>query len=150
MGQNFKLVQRLSKPGNSASEKKWHAASKSNGTADLNELCFLIASRSTVSSADVKAVLDNLNFVIDYQLKAGRIVQLGELGNFRMSVSSEGAETKDSFTPSMLRTPKIIFTPGAALQETRITTKFSQISDGTGNAGNTEESENTEETPGDI
>ncbi|MDD4515983.1 HU family DNA-binding protein [Massilibacteroides sp.] len=130
MGQNFKLVHLYSKPGDKNSEKKWYAASKSNGIADLDELCMLIAARSTVSSADVKAVLDNLNFVIDFQLKAGRIVQLGELGNFRMSVGSEGVTEKKDFSTSMLKTPKIVFTPGASLRETRITTKFNQISDG--------------------
>lgn len=129
MAQQFKLVYLHSKPGDTTSEKKWYATAKSTGTADLNDLCFLIASRSTVSSADVKAVLDNLNYVIDYHLKAGRIVQLGEFGNFRMAVGSEGVTDKKDFTPSMLRTPKIVFTPGAPLRETRITTRFSPISE---------------------
>ncbi|MEG1545251.1 MAG: hypothetical protein RR382_12140, partial [Tannerellaceae bacterium] len=100
MAQGFKLVQRMSKPGVKDSEKKFYAVSKNNGTSGLKHLCKMIGARSTVSSADVKAVLDSLNFVMDMELQEGRIVQLGEFGNFRMSVSSDGVvETKD-FNPN--------------------------------------------------
>lgn len=129
MAHYFKLIQRFSKPGDNTSVKKWYATAKSMGTADIDELCVLIAARSTVSSADVKAVLDNLNFVIDFQLKSGRIVKLGELGSFRLSISSEGVENKEDFTSGLLRTPKIVFSPGASLQETRANAKFSQLTE---------------------
>ena len=62
MAQGFKLVLRPSKPGEKDSEKKFYAVSKTNGTSSMKTLCKLISARSTVSSADVKAVLDNLNF----------------------------------------------------------------------------------------
>ncbi len=146
MVHNFKLVQRSTKPGDTDAPKKWYATAKSTGTADMAELCMLIAARSTVSSADVKAVLDNLNFVIDFQLKSGRTVKMGEFGSFRLSISSEGAETKEDFTSSMLKTPKIVFTPGAALRETRVTAKFSQA---TGKGETVTESEEPE-IPGGI
>lgn len=129
MEHQFKLVQRYSKPGDTTSAKKWYASAKSNGTATMADICSLIAARSTASSADVKAVLDNLNYVIDYHLKAGRTVQLGELGNFRMTVRSEGAAERKEFSQSMLRGAKIVFTPGATLKETRITTHFTQVSE---------------------
>lgn len=124
MVHNYRLVQRFTKPGDKTSEKKWYAIAKSTGMASMDELCLLIAARSTVSSADVKAVLDNLNFVIDFQLKSGRTVKVGELGSFRLSVSSKGVTNKEDFTPSMLKAPKIIFTPGASLRETRNNAHF--------------------------
>lgn len=129
MGQSFKLVQRYSKPGDKTSEKKWYASAKHNGVANIDEICDLIAARSTVSSADVKAVLDNLNYVIDYQLKSGRLVHMGELGNFRITIKSKGSNEKSDFSQSYLKGAKIVFTPGAALRETRITTKFTQVSE---------------------
>lgn len=131
----YKLVQRYSKPGDKTSVKKWYATSKSTGTASLDELCLLIAQRSTVSSADVKAVLDNLNFVIDFQLKSGRTVKMGELGCFRLSVSSSGVENKEDFSTSLLKAPRIVFTPGSTLQDTRVNAKFVlQPENGSGSA----------------
>lgn len=127
MAQNYKLVKRMTKPGDTTSARKYYAMSKSNGVSDLTYLCKLISARSTVSSADVKAVLDSLNYVLDLELQAGRIVQLGEFGNFRMSVSSDGADTPTGFSNSMLREPKIIFTPGAPLRATKKTAEFSRV-----------------------
>lgn len=94
MAQGFKLVLRPSKPGEKDSEKKFYAVSKTNGTSSMKTLCKLISARSTVSSADVKAVLDNLNFVLDMELQEGRIVRLGDFGSFRISVSSDGVTDK--------------------------------------------------------
>ena len=127
MSQGFKLVQRSSKPGEKDAAKKYYAVAKSNGTSGLKHLCKMIAARSTVSSADVKAVLDNLNFVMDMELQEGRIVQLGEFGNFRLSVSSDGVDDEKAFDNSLLRKPKIIFTPGKELRETKATTDFTKI-----------------------
>ena len=106
----------------------------------------MIAARSTVSSADVKAVLDNLNFVLDMELQAGRIVQLGEFGNFRISVSSEGVADEKDFDNSMLRAPKIIFTPGSELRETKKTLGFTKITPETVTGGSGGE----EERPGEL
>ena len=92
MAQGFKLVLRPSKPGEKDSEKKFYAVSKTNGTSSMKTLCKLISARSTVSSADVKAVLDNLNFVLDMELQEGRIVKFGDFGSFRISVG----ELKDT------------------------------------------------------
>jgi putative DNA-binding protein len=127
MAQGFKLVLRPSKPGVKDSEKMYYAVSKNTGFTDLKHLCKMISARSTVSSADVKAVLDNLNFVLDMELQAGRIVQLGEFGNFRISVSSDGVTEEKKFDNSMLRAPKIVFTPGSELRDTKKTLDFMKI-----------------------
>jgi DNA-binding protein, histone-like, putative len=129
MSQNFKLVKRNSVIGDNESAKKYYARTVSKDTSNIDTLCKLIAARSTVSGADAKAVLDNLNYVIDFELQSGRIVHLGELGNFRLSVGSEGVENESDFRKSMLRKPKIVFTPGKALQLTRDMTKFTLVKD---------------------
>ena len=120
-------MKRHSVIGDKTSTEKYYAVAKSSGSSDIEYLCKLITERSTVSGADAKAVLDNLNFVIDFELQAGRIVRLGELGNFRMTVGSEGVEEESDFNKSMLRKPRVVFTPGKALQNTRIVTKFTKV-----------------------
>lgn len=125
MAQNYKLVEKKNL-GKDAAEtpRKTYAIPKYNGYTSMNQLCRLIAARSTASSGDVKAVLDSLNYVLDLELQAGRIVQLGELGNFRISLSSDGSKTRDGFTKSMLRKARIIFTPGESLRGTTRNTTF--------------------------
>jgi DNA-binding protein, histone-like, putative len=130
MSQKFRLVKRHSVVGDKTSPQKYYAVASSTGSSDIEYLCKLITERSTVSPADAKAVLDNLNFVIDFELQAGRIVHLGELGNFRMTIGSEGVEEESDFNKSMLRRPRIVFTPGKALQTTRLLTKFTKVKDG--------------------
>lgn len=126
MGQKYKLVvkKNLGKDQEAIPEKLY-AIPKYSGRTNLATLCKLISARSTASSADVKAVLDSLIFVLDMELQAGRIVNVGELGNFRLSLSSEGTETKKEFSQSKLRKARIIFTPGSALRTTVETVSFS-------------------------
>ena len=49
--------------------------------------------RSTVSSADVKAVLDALQYEVIEALENGNSVRLGDLGSFRLTMKSQGVET---------------------------------------------------------
>ena len=90
MAVKFKVVKRKVLNGAEKDSVKNYAIAKTSGTSDLNKLCKLICSRSTLSSADVKAVLDSLNWAMDLELSSGNVVQLGEFGNFRMSINSEG------------------------------------------------------------
>ena len=146
MAQGYKLVEKKNLGKDSAEQPtKVYAIPKYNGYTDMDTLCKMIGARSTVSSADVKAVLDNLNFVLDMELQAGRIVQLGEFGNFRLSLSSEGANDKEGFDRSMIVGARVIFTPGSSLKKTVKTTNF---------ASYTEETATTDEegggTPGGV
>ena len=126
MAQKYKLVMKknLGKDADKT-PRKLYAIPKYNGYTDMALLCKLISARSTASSADVKAVLDSLLFVLDLELQAGRIVNVAELGNFRLSLSSTGTETKKDFSQSKLKGARIIFTPGEALRNTVVTTSFS-------------------------
>lgn len=120
MAQGYKLVTRkVTDLKGGAAQEKVYAIPDYNGYTDMETLCMTIGARSTVSSADVKAVLDNLNFVLDMELRAGRIVQLGEFGNFRLSLSSKGANDKKSFTQADVKGARVIFTPGASLRNTK-------------------------------
>ncbi len=127
MAQGYVLVLRPSKPGDQGSEKKYFAQSKSTGVVNMDYLSKLIAARSSLSSADVKAVIDNLNFFMDMELQQGRIVQLGEFGNFRITVGSEGVAKKSDFHVSMLRPPHLVFTPGKSLRHTKKMLEFTSL-----------------------
>lgn len=59
----------------------------------LNQIVKRIEKRSTVSSADVKAVLDALQYEVIDALQNGNSVRLGDLGSFRLTIKAEGATT---------------------------------------------------------
>jgi predicted histone-like DNA-binding protein len=125
MAVKYRLIDRRNL-GKDAGEapRKVYAQAVNNGYVTFDELCEDISELCTLTSADVKAVLDRMNFVLDKNLRAGRIVQFGEIGNFRMAVGSSGAETEEDFSASMIRVPKIVFTPGKRLRKARTNTGF--------------------------
>lgn len=128
MAQKFVLIERknLGKDA-AANPKKFYAQAVNSGYVSFAELCSDIAENCSLTSADVKAVLDRMNYSLDKNLKAGRIVQFGEIGNFRLAVGSSGSKTVKDFTTSQIRTPKIVFTPGSRLRETRQLTTFERL-----------------------
>lgn len=92
MAQKFKLIRRknLGKD-NQVTPQKYYAQAVNNGYVSFDELCTEIGEGSTLTSADVKAVMDRMNYILDKNLKAGRIVQFGEIGSFRLAVGSTGS-----------------------------------------------------------
>lgn len=82
----------------------------------FRRLCSRIAEYSSVTSADVKAVIDRMLYVMNEELMNGRIVRLGELGSFRLSFGSASVEDAKEFKSSLIRTPKILFTPAKEIR----------------------------------
>lgn len=114
--------------GAAADSQLYYAQAKSAGESSLDYLCTMISARSSISSADTKAVLDSLVFMIMHELKEGRIVRLGDLGSFRATFGSEGVADVSEFNAStMIRTPKYSFLPGKLLKEARHTMTFKRV-----------------------
>lgn len=124
MSLKFRKVKRKVLSGVDKDKTKTYGVAKTSGICNLDMLCELISARSTVSSADVKAVLDLFNWAIGIELRRGSVVQLGEFGNFRLSLSSEGTEKDEDFDASKIKKARIIFTPGASLRASREKTTF--------------------------
>lgn len=148
MAQKFKLIERrnLGKD-NGDVPRKYYAQAVNNGYVAFDELCLEIAENCTLTSADVKAVMDRMNYILDKNLKAGRIVQFGEIGNFRLAVGSAGAVTTKEFSTSLIKKPKIVFTPGSKLQTTRTLTSFERIAEGADGSG---DDGGEDERPGEL
>ncbi|GHU63366.1 hypothetical protein FACS1894123_05990 [Bacteroidia bacterium] len=56
------------------------------------------------------AVLEALTQVLTDQLSDGKIVRLGDFGSFQIGLNSMGAETKEKYTASLIKTKKVLFT----------------------------------------
>ena len=120
----FRKVQRKVLSGDDKDKVKTYAMARSSNYCDMDKLCELISSRSAMSSADVKAILDSLNWAMSLELRSGSIVQVGEFGSFRLSIRSKGAETADAFNASLIKKARVIFSPGTRLYVISSQVKF--------------------------
>lgn len=112
----LKLVQK-GNPQKPAERKKWYVSSANQGVVNKRELSKEIAGRSSLTQGDIGNVIDNLIDELPKYLKAGNSVKLGDFGSFRLSVSGEGAESKEKYTTALVKKVKVIFTPGVALKK---------------------------------
>lgn len=117
MSIKYKLVLKkdLTK-GAAAGAKRYYASAPVSGTMDFDSICDVIADRSTASDGDVALVVRGLIRAMEESLMRNEVVQLGTLGNFRFSLGSSGVVDEKDFQATMIRKPKIIFTPGARLR----------------------------------
>lgn len=73
-------------PKNRTGQPQMHARAIARSTKKLDDICELVCERASISSADVKAVLDSFVWVIGHSLKYGDHVELEGLGHFSPSL----------------------------------------------------------------
>ena len=95
---------------------KAYAKAQINGEMSLKELSKEVASKSTVHSADVYAVLIATTESMLTALKAGKQVNFGELGKFRLQINSKGAITAEDFSVDNITGVTIQYVPGEDLK----------------------------------
>jgi predicted histone-like DNA-binding protein len=77
----------------------------------LNGLTKSIEKISTVSGADIRAVLYAMVDVMQDALANGQIVRLGELGSLRVGISSEGKENAAEVNSAAIKGVRVVFFP---------------------------------------
>ena len=97
-------------------ETRYYLTQASAGMADLKALAADIEKQTAMTRADITAVLISLADVLPAYLKDGKSVRLGELGIFRISVSSEGTASEAELSARHVKGAKIVFIPAAALK----------------------------------
>ena len=103
-------------PTKPAEPKKFYATAKSLKRTDLDEIAKSIAKGSTtVSEADVRAVLVELADQIAERIVGGETVHLGNLGYFRATLKSKGLATEKEVTASSIEDVRVRFSPGKDL-----------------------------------
>lgn len=127
MAIKYNIVSRGEPGVTGGGELKYYASANTTGDIDIKGLTQKIEKISTMSGGDIRGVLYSLVDVIRDDLADGKIVRLGELGYFRVSLSSEGYETEDEVSADSITDTRIIFTPGPMLDEMLETLEFEKI-----------------------
>jgi predicted histone-like DNA-binding protein len=124
MAIKYKTIKRGEPGVKGGGTQKYYAQPVSQGERDLEQLTKSIEKISTVSGADIRAVLYAVVDVITDDLANGLIVRIGDLGSLRISFSSEGFATEKQVSSNAVKRTKIIFTPGPKLKTMQQTLKF--------------------------
>ncbi len=115
MSIQFKIVPRKN-PQDLLATPKYYAAVKSNGSVDFESLAEMISEQCTVTDTDCLAVLNVLEKNIVRELKEGRIVRLGKLGNFQVGLSSQGFASEAEVTADAVTKSRILFRPAKKMR----------------------------------
>lgn len=104
-------------PQDLAATEKYYAAVVANGSIDFTTLAEQISNQCTVTETDCLAVLNALEQNIVHELKQGRIVRLGKLGNFQVGLSSHGFLTQEEVTANAITKTRILFRPAKKMRD---------------------------------
>ena len=116
MAIKFKVIQKKN-PRDLNAPARWYARAISDGDTTLTDLADYASETSTVSKADILAVLESTLTKISKDLSNGRIVRVGEYFTLQMSVSSNPSNTEDEVTSSNIKKSKINFRPEKMLSD---------------------------------
>ena len=128
MSIKFKVIEKGQPGVAGGGEKKFYASPVMSGELSLDGLTKSIEKISTVSGADIRAVVYAMVDVMQGSLADGNIVRLGELGSLRVSLSSEGKADANEVNASAIKNTRVIFTPGKAIKDMLKTASFTKVS----------------------
>lgn len=117
MAIKFNVIQKGQPGVAGGGEKKYYASTRLDGELTLSGLTAHIEKISTVSGADIRAVVYAIVDVMKVSLANGQIVRLGELGSLRVNISSEGKETGKEVNVASIKGSRVVFTPGKDIKE---------------------------------
>ena len=105
-------VKPFKKPG---TETILYMAAKQPGSVvTLKSICERVEKRSTMSSADIRGVIDAVTYEIKQELLNGNNVNMGEtFGSFHLTMRSNSCSTKEEVTAESIRALKVQFVPNA-------------------------------------
>lgn len=109
MSVRFKKVQNKMK--NSKTFNYWYGRAVTLGSVSTKDLAEELSHATTVTRADIMAVLIELSVAIQRHLLNSQSVHLDGLGSFRVGIKSTPTEKKEDFKASKIKSFHIIYTP---------------------------------------
>lgn len=119
----YKLVAKKDmREGAEQGAKLYYPQLVSNGKVSFDALCEEVAEQSSLTSGDIKNCMDRMIYCLTMHLREGRLVDMGDLGSFRMNIRSTGSATEEEYdATTMMRKPSVQYYPGKRLRDVRET-----------------------------
>ncbi|NJK96277.1 MAG: DNA-binding protein [Bacteroidales bacterium] len=128
MAISYVVNQRVN-PRDPQGPRKFYAMAKSTSEETTRKLATEISKRTGLSVSDVIAVLEGFIDLIPERLIDGSIVRLGDFGSFNITLSSDGADKAEDFTPTMIKGNNLNFRPGKIVEKVLSTADYKRISE---------------------
>lgn len=126
MGVKYNVVSRKN-PRDREAPAKYYPVLNSTGRTNQRRLAQRGSQMSTLNSADLAAALEILLSLIPEELAAGNIVDLGDFGTFRLTISADGAETPEEVSVHLIKRVAVIFSPGPEFKIALSRIKFERL-----------------------
>lgn len=110
---------------------KYYAGIVRQQPIEIRKFANEIASRCTLTTTDIYAVLESFLERLHVYIEEGRIVKLGEFGSFSPSLSSKGEESPEEVNQYSINRMKINFRPSRELQKRLDVVSFQKSSTAT-------------------
>ena len=126
MAIKYKVVQRGQPGVTGGGTKKYYPQIVYTKENTLEDLTTDIEKISTVSGADIRAVLYALVDVCLKKLGDSEIVRIGELGSLKPSIGGKGVDAETGVNASSITGNKILYTPGTKIKTMLQAAKYSK------------------------
>ena len=88
-----------------------------SGVVDLDTLTEQISNSTTLTETDCHAVIISLVNTVSKALEEGKIVMLGQLGTFQVSVKGTSSTTPEEVSKKNISSASIVFRPGVRFKK---------------------------------
>lgn len=95
---------------------KWYPVQNTVKNVDESEVAELIADETTLNPMEAMMAVRQLRKIVQRLLLSGNSVQLGNWGTFNITLSTEGAATKEALTARNVKSVNINFQAGSELK----------------------------------
>lgn len=122
----FSIKTRTLNVGDRKGQTVYYAAPKMQQRMTNKMVIDRIVRETSLSAGDVRNALTSLSNIVNEALAMGASVDLADLGSLRLTVPSKMMDSPEEVTvEKALKTPKITFTPKAAMKDAANSVKLS-------------------------
>ena len=114
MALRYRITKRSNNIGNK--QNSYILQAVNTGTIDIDTLSEHISSECTLHTVDVKAVLMALGKKLDFYLQEGKIVDMGDVGKFKMGFKGSAAEQPELLSVKNIEKFHINYQPSLKLK----------------------------------
>lgn len=114
---SYVVVQRVDPRTPNSPDRKFYGQTVDNGIVTIEDIARNISSRVTIQRADVEAALRAFIIVMRNNFLRGNSVRLDNVGVFKPTVKTSGADTQDSWDTSYIKALNIRYRRAGAIRE---------------------------------
>ncbi len=102
---------------NGTKEKRFYMVLDRPNTATLEEICALIANRTTLNGFEVELVLNVLHEVVIENMQTGKGTDLGRLGTLLPTISCRSVKTEEELSTKNVEKVSLLYSPSKQIRE---------------------------------